>query len=213
MRASLAPDGASVKRSRSASRVAPLLVLLACRSVGEYVWVDNLPPPSKPAETEYFIGAGDVLSIRVWNQDGISAKVRVRPDGKISLPLVNDVDATGLTPLALSKRLEVRLKDYVVNPLVTVVLEERRLIQVIVLGEVTKRGSFDLERNSGVLQALAAAGGMTENAHNDQIFVTRATASAGGKPLRIRFDFDALTRAIGRGAAFRLEQGDVIVVE
>jgi len=194
--------------------VAALLALVSCKSVGEYVWVDSLPPSPKPTESEYVIGAGDVLGVRVWNQDAISAKVRVRPDGKISLPLVNDVEAARLTPLALSRRLELRLKDFVVNPLVTVVLEERRLIQVIVLGEVTKRGSFDLERGSGVLQALAVAGGMTENARSDQIFVTRSPAAGGeGKPQRIRFDYDALTRGTGRGATFRLEQGDVIVVE
>lgn len=202
-----------MKLSQSTLQVIALLALAACKSVGAYVWVDSLPLSPKSVETDYVIGTGDVLSIRVWNQDAISEKVRVRPDGKISLPLVNDVEAAGSTPLILSKRLQVRLKDFVVNPLVTVVLEERRGIQVFVLGEVTKQGSYELERSSGLLQALAAAGGMTENAHGDRIFVNRASGSGEGKPLRIRFDYDALTRATGRAATFRLEQGDVVVVE
>lgn len=199
--------------SRPAFRLAALALLVACKSVGEFVWVDNLAPSPRSTETDYVIGTGDVLTVRVWNQDAISAKVRVRPDGKISLPLVNDVEAAGLTPLVLAKRLQVRLKEFVLNPLVTVVLEEGRPIQVYVLGEVAKRGTFDLERGAGVLQALAAAGGMTEDAHGDRIFVNRNPAAGEARPLRIRFDYDALTRGQGRGATFRLEQGDVIVVE
>ena len=202
-----------MKSSKPALSFAALAALVACKSVGEYVWVDSLPPSPKATEVEYLIGAGDVLSVRVWNQDAISAKVRVRRDGKISLPLVNDVEAAGLAPAVLARRLQVRLKDFVVNPLVTVVLEEGRPLQVFVLGEVAKRGSFDLERGAGVLQALAAAGGITEDAHGDRIFVNRARASGEGKPLRIRFDYDALTRGSGRGASFQLEPGDVIVVE
>ncbi len=203
-----------VNPSRSAFRVAAALaVLVGCRSVGEFVWVDNLAPSPKASETDYVIGTGDVLTVRVWNQDAISTKVRVRPDGKISLPLVNDVEAAGLTPLVLAKRLQVRLKEFVVNPLVTVVLEEGRPVQVFVLGEVAKRGTFELERGAGVLQALAAAGGMTEDAHGDRIFVNRTQATGEGKPLRIRFDYDALTHGKGRGATFHLEPGDVIVVE
>jgi len=155
---------------------------------------------------------GDVISVRVWNQESVSGRVRVRPDGKVSIPFLNDIEAGGLTPQLLSKRLQVRLKEFVVDPVVTVTLEERRPIQISMLGEVARRGSFELEPGSGMLQALAIAGGLTEFAHGDQIFLVR-NSPTDGKTLRIRFDYDSLTRAQGRGPAFRLQSGDVIVVE
>ena len=208
------PTGGTVRVLKPLVPMAALLTLFACKSVGEYVWVDDLTlPPLRPAETDYVIAPGDVLSVRVWNQDAISGRVRVRPDGKIALPLVNEVEAAGLTPRALGLRLQVRFKEFVVNPVVTVLLEERKPTQVMVLGEVTRRGIFDLEPGAGVLQALAAAGGLGENAHTDRIFVTRSNPSGEGKPVRVRFDYDSLTRGIGRGTTFRLQSGDVVVVE
>jgi len=192
-----------------------LATLPGCKSVGEYVWVDDLPPAPKQVETDYVIAVGDVISVRVWNQEAMSSpRTRVRSDGKISLPFLNDVEAAGVAPTVLAKRLQARLKEFIVNPVVTVALEDRRLLSVPVLGEVTRKGTYELDSSAGVLQALAAAGGMTEYAHPDRIFVLRPNASVENAPaLRIRFDYDALTRASGRGPAFRLQAGDVVVVE
>ena len=194
--------------------VAVLGSLPACKSVGEYVWVDDLPPTPRQVESEYVISPGDIISVRVWGQEAMSARTRVRTDGKISLPFLNDVEAVGVSPTVLAKRLQARLKEFLANPVVTVSLEERKLLPVPVLGEVTRKGTYDLEPGSGVLQALAAAGGMTEYASRNRIFVIRPNTAVEGAPaMRIRFDYDQLTRATGRGPGFRLQPGDVVVVE
>lgn len=203
---------------RTARLVLQLVALLglvpACKSVGAYVWVDDLPPFPRQAEAEYVISPGDIISVRIWGQEAMSARGRVRSDGKISLPFLNDVEVAGLPPTALAKRLQTRLKEFLANPIVTVSLEERKPLSVPILGEVTRKGTYDLEPGAGILQALAAAGGLTDLASTDRIFVIRPnTGVEGAQPSRIRFDYERLTRSIGRGSAFRLQAGDVIVVE
>ncbi len=189
-----------------------LLTVTACKTTGEYVWVDDLPQAPAPAEKEYVIQTGDIISVRVWNQEGMSARARVRQDGKISLPFLNDVEVSGLTPTAAAKRIQARLKEFIVNPVVNVSLEETRPVTVAVLGEVVHPGNYPIEPTSGVMHALALAGGMTPYANKDMILVIRQKAD-GGTPLRIRFTYEALTQARGRAASFRLQMGDVVVVE
>ncbi|HTP51007.1 MAG TPA: polysaccharide biosynthesis/export family protein [Anaeromyxobacteraceae bacterium] len=196
---------------------APLCALLAltpaCKHTGDYVWVDDLPQAQQAADKEYIIQSGDTISVRVWNQEGMSAKARVRQDGKISLPFLNDVEAAGIPPNVLARRLQARLKDFIVNPVVTISLEEPKPIQISVLGEVTKPGNVQLEPGAGVIQALGAAGGLNDFASRDMIFVIRQTQPDAGAPLRIRFTYESLTQVRGRAATFRLQSGDVVVVE
>ena len=199
-------------RLSSVTLALTVLTLAGCKTSAPYVWADSLPPQSDPESREYVIQVGDQLSVRVWGQESMSARARVRPDGRISLPFVDDVEAAGATPSALGKRVQARLKEYVVNPVVTVSLEDLRLVAVSVLGEVARPGLFQLEQGSGVLPALAAAGGMTPFADKDSIYVIR-NRKAGGDPVRIRFKFSSLTGALGRAATFSLQGGDVIVVE
>ena len=135
----------------------------------------------------------------------------MRVDGKISLPFLNDVAAAGYTPVVLSKQLEGRLKDFINNPIVTISLEEVRPLSISVLGEVPRPGIYQLEAGGGVLQALAAAGGFTNFARQD-LFVVRVNRDAD-KPQRIRFDYDVLARAEGKGPGFRLKAADVLIVE
>jgi polysaccharide export outer membrane protein len=142
----------------------------------------------------------------------MSARARVRPDGRISLPFLDDVQAAGSTTSALGKRIQAQLKEFVVNPVVTVSLEDLRAISVSVIGEVVRPGQFQFEQGAGVLPALAAAGGMTPFADKDGIYVIRQR-KAGGDPVRIRFTYQSLTGAQGRASSFRLQGGDVIVVE
>ena len=164
------------------------------------------PPPST---TGYVIQPGDVLQIRVFNQPDMSAHARVRDDGKISIPFLNDVVAAGFTPNALAQQLQQRLKEFINSPVVTVSLEEARPFSVSVLGEVNKPGVYAVPVGAGVLQALAAAGGFTQYASRDRIFVVRETPQRA----RIRFQFDELTQATGKAATFRLRAGDTVVVE
>lgn len=182
--------------------------LSACSGAGRYIWVDQYKPAAEPGA--YVIGAGDLLSVRVYGQEAMSSKVRVRSDGRVSLPFLSDVEAAGYTPAVLSAQLGARLKDVLHQPVVTVAVEEMRPRTVSVLGEVGRPGLYPLEPGAGMLQALAAAGGLTEYAKKDRIFVVRR---AEGGPLRIRIAYDALSRAEGRAATFELTPGDVVVVE
>ena len=203
-------------------KTSPEMLLLAaalaaapgCSHVGDYVWVDDLKEPPAPAETDYVIAPGDVLNVRVFSQEGMSGRARVRSDGKISLPFVNDVEAAGATPAALAVRLQVRLKEFINNPVVTVSLEEPGPIQVSVLGEVARPGVYPVQPRSSVLQGLAAAGGLTQYASSDRIFVLRRSAPGAKAPLvRVRFRYESLAHAEGRAATFRMRDGDVLVVE
>lgn len=194
---------------RDAARavLACLLLATGCRTggPGEFVWVHDLTE-AEPQEGGYVIAPGDTIQVRVYNQEGVSGRMRVRSDGMISLPFMGDTQAAGFTPLVLAARIQNRLKEYIVNPIVTVSLEELRPFEVSVVGEVVRTGVYRLEPGSGVLPALAAAGGLNDFASRDRIFVLR-----GGQ--RVRFTFRALTQAQPKAAAFRLRAGDVVVVE
>jgi len=185
-----------------------LVAFASCARVGPYVWADAYAPPADA--DDYRFAPGDLLAVTVYRQDGMPAKHRVRQDGKVSLPLLRDVQAAGLTPGQLAEQVQARLATYMnVPPDVTVAVAEARPLVVPVLGEVAHPGQYTLEKGAGVLDALAAGGGFTEFAHRDRIFVLRRNPER----VRIRFAFDALSRGQGRGAAFRLQLGDVVVVE
>lgn len=158
---------------------------------------------------EYIIAVGDMLGIQVFDQPQISGRMRVRTDGRISLAFVNDVQAAGKTPVKLGAELEAGLKAMVLNPKVTVVVEESRPLTISVLGEVSKPGTQTYERDSGVAQALAAAGGLTNFAKKDRIFVVRSNP----KPVRIHFTYEDITRKVGPASVFRLKPGDVVIVD
>jgi polysaccharide export outer membrane protein len=160
---------------------------------------------------EYVISPGDTLQVRVFQQEAMSARVRVRGDGKVSLPMVNDVMVAGKMPTQVASELQVRLKEFINTPVVTVSLEETRPLTVSVVGEVVRPGIVTLEPGAGVMHALAGAGGLTDFAHKDGLFVLRK--GADGKPVRIRFTWDALTAGDGPSVRFLLMPQDVVVVE
>ena len=175
-----------------------------------FVWVEKYQEPQPPPQSgDYVIGVGDALAIQVWEQEKMSARVRVRTDGQVSMPFLNDVPAAGMTPVALAQDLERRLRSFIVTPQVTVAVDESRPLSVSVLGEVGEPGLHNLDPGAGVAQALAAAGGLRDYAHKDRIFVLRS----GDKPVRIRMTYQSLTAAEGPAAGLRLRTGDVVVVE
>jgi polysaccharide biosynthesis/export protein len=193
--------------------VSALGLAAGCRAhEGAYVWARDLPV-AKGDDRAYVIAPGDVLGVKVWNDDGLGGHVKVRTDGRISLPFVDDVPAAGLSPADLARALEVRLAGYVNGPRVTVALEEERPVAVSVVGEVARPGQFELVSGAGVLQAVAMAGGPTPWASGDRVFVLRRGPDPSARPLRIRFTLDALSHAEDSSATFRLRRGDVVVVE
>lgn len=175
---------------------------------GTYVWIDNFQEPPVQGD-EYVISTDDVVNIRVFGQENMSARAKVREDGKISLPFLHDVNAAGFTPVVLSNQLQGQLKNFIVNPVVTVSLEEQRQVSISVLGEVLRPGVYRLEATAGVLQAIASSGGFT-NFANKNLFVIR---KVDGQPTRIRFDYGALAEGRGQGIGFRLKSGDVVIVD
>jgi polysaccharide biosynthesis/export protein len=194
-----------------AAGIVPFLLLGACASVGQFTWVEDYAQTARPGSSQgSVISPGDLIAVRVYNQEGMSARGRVREDGKFSLPLLYEVDAAGFTPTALAQQLQTRLKEFVHLPVVTVSIEEVRPIQISVLGEVIKPGQYQIDPNSnGLLQAIAMASGLTDFAHRDRIFVLRQSPSMA----RIRFRYDSLVKGEPHAAQFRLQGGDVLVVQ
>jgi len=163
--------------------------------------------PAAPSG-EYLIGPEDLLDIGVWKNEALSRQVPVRPDGMISLPLLNDVEAAGLTPMQLRDNLIRRLSEYMPTPEVSVIVQEVRSPKVSVLGEVAHPGRFDLKGHTTVLDLLALAGGLTEFASRSRIVILRSEKTRAS---RIRFDYD---KAMQDGAQQNLElrPGDIVLV-
>lgn len=158
---------------------------------------------------EYKISSEDVLQITVWKNEAMSRTVPVRPDGKISLPLLNDVQAAGLTPMELRDVLVKKMVEYVPTPEVSVIVTEVRSFKVAVIGEVPKPGDFNLKSWTTVLDVLAMAGGFNQFASRSRIFVLRPD----GKTMqRIPFNYNKLISANGEQENFYLHPGDIIVV-
>jgi polysaccharide export outer membrane protein len=197
-------------RTRTFLPIVAALSLVACSGVGKYVWVDDLAETNATGATSgYILSPGDLISVRVYNQEGMSNRGRIRTDGKISLPFLNDIQAAGYTPGALAQQLQTRLKEFVNLPVVTVSVEEAKPVSVSVLGQVPKQGSYQIEPGTRLAQVLALAGGLNDFAHKDRIFVVRNSSA----PQRIRFTYEAISRAEGRAAMFALQPGDVVVIE
>jgi polysaccharide export outer membrane protein len=189
------------------------LLALGCAHTGPFVWVDEYRPAVAAADGPYLLGPGDVLTLRVFGHEELSApKVRVRTDGRISVPLSEDVAVAGLSVDALTVLLKQRFKPFVNNPAITVTLDEPRPFTISVVGEVTRPGLYPIDARSGVLSALASAGGFTPFAHEDRIFVLRRSRDAL-ETQRIRFTYEALAHAEGSAATFLLRRDDVVVVE
>ncbi len=165
--------------------------------------------PSVTPEGDYKIGPQDVLRIDVWKEPEISRSEPVRPDGKISLPLLNDVQAAGLTATQLSAVIAEGLKNFITNPQVTVSVTEINSRRVYVTGEVARAGAFPLLPNMTVLQALSSAGGFTQFARIKNIYVLRME---DGKQVKHPFNYKDVVNSKKPEQNILLQPGDVIVV-
>jgi polysaccharide export outer membrane protein len=165
--------------------------------------------PSREDPPGYRIGAEDVLQVSVWNNEAMSRTAPVRPDGKISLPLLNDVQAAGLTPMELRDQLIQRLAEYMPHPEVSVIVTDVRSFKVSVIGQVPKPDRYELKSPATVIDVLAMAGGFTEYASRSRIVIIR---SPGGRAERIPFDYEKVRAGDPRQANFRLQPGDIVLV-
>lgn len=167
--------------------------------------------PAAPAagEVEYKIGPQDVLQIDVWKEAELTRRVPVRPDGKISLPLLNDVQAAGLTPAQLSSVLTEGLKKFINSPQVTVTVSEINSRRVYITGEVAHAGAFPLLPNMTVLQALSSSGGFTQFAKTKAIYILR---TEDGKQVKHPFNYKDVRAGKNTDQNILLLPGDEIVV-
>jgi len=163
----------------------------------------------KPDATDYIIGPGDILEIVVWKEPDLSRTVRVRPDGKISLPLTDDIQASQSTLLRLKERITEALAAYVDHPAVYVMLQENRSNKIYIIGKVNAPGEYVLERDTTVLQAIATAGSFTEWAKKDDIVVLRRGPRG---QFRIEFDYDRVISGKDIEQNILLSPDDVIIV-
>jgi polysaccharide export outer membrane protein len=165
---------------------------------------------AKPTgEAEYKIGPQDVLRIDVWKEPEISRTIPVRPDGKVSLPLLNDLQAAGLTTMELAASISEALKKFINNPQVTVTLTEINSRRVYCSGEVTRPGALALLPNMTALQAISSCGGFTQFARIKSIYILRVE---GGKQVQHPFNYKEVVKGKKPEDNILLQPGDVIVV-
>jgi len=203
-----------MNRSVFTGMTRPVALLLVALSVLAAGCANRLPPPPTvpDSSTAYRIGPGDTLSIFVWQNKELSTEIPVRPDGKISLPLINDLTAAGKTPTELSADIQEQLKKYVNNPLVTVIVHSfvgAYSQQVRVVGEAAKPQSLPYRDRMTVLDAMIAVGGLTPLAAGDRATLYR---TVDGKPKTYGLRLDDLIKDGDMSANVPLAPGDVIII-
>ena len=209
-------------RNRTGLMVETLLLLaaLAIPAGAKDKTKQNKPAPSRtdtsggtpsvnPIGASYIIAPDDVLAIDVWKEAEITRTVPVRPDGKISLPLLNDVQAAGLTATDLASVIAERLKKFIANPQVTVIVTTVNSQRIYILGEVLRGGVVPLLPNMTVLQAISSAGGFSQYANQKGIYVLR---TENGQQVKYPFNYKEVIKGINIQQNIVLKPGDTIVV-
>jgi polysaccharide export outer membrane protein len=215
--ARVAEDGADPSEARSELRLGgsplddpayfpPITIPAAADPVPE---VEVPQGQVNPAES-FRIGPGDVLQISVWREPDVSVSgVAVRSDGKISLPLIKEVEVLGLTPSQVERDLTARFSRYINHPEVTVIVQEVHSQRIYVVGAVHSPGAVELRGPMTVLQVIAEVGGVTEFAKKKKIYVLRERE---GKQVRLPFDYASVLKGDGSGQNVQVESGDTVVV-
>ena len=174
----------------------------------EALFKKELQAPEITNHDHYVIGCEDVLSIHVWREEALSRTVPVRTDGNISLPLVREIKAAGLTPLELEAAITERLKGFYENPTVSVIVTEANSFKVYVSGQVRKPDVYRLRTETTVLQVIAMAGGLTDWANPKKILVIR---NENGKETRITVNYKKAMKG-EPGSNVLLRSGDTVIV-
>lgn len=198
-------------------KVVLTIIVLGCAALGALAGdnrpvapVANAPQPTAFGQGEYRVGPEDVLDVFVWKDTDLTKTVPVRPDGKISLPLIGELEASGKTATQLQAEVTTLLQKFMSAPVVTVTVKEINCPKISVLGQVNKPDRYRIRQRITVLEAVAMAGGFTEFAKRDKITIIRQT---GGKSeTRMQIDLKKVLKE-GRGEAFYLEPFDTVYVE
>ncbi len=195
-----------------------LLAAVCCYSQSSASAAGPVPTPASPQgapspvagtnSDSYVIGASDVLTVTVWNQPTLSGTILVRPDGMITVALIGDVQASGMTPLQLASQIATKLKKYYTDPNVSVVISQIHSKVVYLLGEVEKKGPVDMTPGMTLLNAIASAGGLTDYANTKKIYILHGEA---GKQEKIPVRYKDALKGIS-ACNLILEPGDTIVV-
>jgi polysaccharide biosynthesis/export protein len=169
----------------------------------------NAPSP-KHVDDDYIIGPSDVLAINVWKDAELSRTVPVRPDGKISFPLIGELQVSGLTAAKVQGMVAERLKEYISNPEVSVIVQEVKSRTFAVLGKVAKPGSYELGKPTTVLEAIAMAGGFLDFAKTSKVYIIRARGNGSSDTLH--FDYKKVIKGHNPEQNVELKSGDTIIV-
>ena len=187
------------------------LTILLMAGSAEVAAADVLKPRAgaAPVEAEYRMGPEDVIEVFVWKEPELSTTVVIRPDGRISLPLANELEASGKTGVELQQEITARLSKYVVQPVVNVMVKQVNSLKISVLGEVRRPDVYRIKSRVTVLDAIAMAGGFTDLARPNRVIVIRNTPAG---PQRIKINIKQLV-ADDSGAPFYLQPLDTVYVE
>jgi polysaccharide export outer membrane protein len=167
-------------------------------------------PTSKPHDASYIIGNDDLLAISVWKEPDLTKSIPVRSDGKISLPLVGEMQATGKTPLQLEQQIETKLKDFITTPEVTVIVEQINSKKFNILGEIAKPGSYSIAMAPTIMDAIALAGGFRDFAKKTGVYVLRK--GPNGSESRINFNYKDFIKGKNPDQNVKIEPNDTIIV-
>jgi len=172
--------------------------------------------PTKTRESEsvassrqYTLGSEDVIEVSVWKEEDLSKVVLIRPDGRISLPLIGDIQAAGLTAEKLAENIKKALRDYVESPTVSVIVQQINSLKIFIQGEVASPGVLELRSNITLLQAISLAGGFTEWAKKDKVAILRRS---GDKEIRIPIDYEKILSGKDPSQNILLKRGDTVIV-
>ena len=197
---------------KSVSIIVGLVLLAGCSTrdlrVQEYRVSAGTPDPAKPPEEFYVIGAGDSLNIHIWKEPDLSGSVKVRPDGYITLPLINEVQVVGMSTGELRRTLENKYREYTTDPFITVRVEGIASSEVFLVGHAGKTGAFPLSGNETLLQLLTRAGGLGVFADRRNIRVIRRD---GDRVTEYIVDYDAIIEGDFKQDLI-LRPGDRIIV-
>jgi len=190
------------------SLLSPNRAVLGAIALGTVLWSHSAAPGAAIA-SDYRIGIEDRLHVAVWGEPAINLSLQVRSDGKITLPLANELSVVGLTPEEVREQIGLRLAGFFRDPKVTVIVEESNSFRVFVIGEVGKQGPVNFYRPTRLLEALSTVGGLTPYARG-RVSVIR---NLGGAQRRLRFDYKTLLSEDGTSSNIELIPGDTIVVD